>query len=144
MSESDPELYVIALRTDATAWRKERGPKLTPSDPYLDGLDEKTAREWVEQNWALRSADRREMYAFYNGELPPFDPTALSVDGVKDAVRAGYDGAYADGQGDPYRSYEIEALIDAEQNGSDRQDVVDFLEGLNPPPQSRYRYVDAV
>lgn len=60
--------HVVRLRDDATGWRQVDGPRLTPDDPFLDGLDEDEAENLVRSNWALRRSDVNEAEAFYPAE----------------------------------------------------------------------------
>lgn len=119
MSEELSE-HVVALREDATGWRKVDGPRLTPDDPFETGLDEAEAEALVRSNWALKHTTVEEAREFYEGTAatePPFDPSEYTVDEIEAELAEG-----------EFSSAELDALAEAEADGKDRETALEAIE----------------
>ena len=135
--------YIVALRYEADGFQMNTVPlenledhdrfadgiTLTPSDPFLEDVPQDLAERLIGDFWSLRSAHPREVEAFNNGNIPPFDPTASDADGVRSQL---------DSISEPITQREVKALIEAEENGSARDDVLDVLHSVYVFPQSNY------
>ena len=125
--------YIIGLRYESAGWRKWDDPRitLTPSDPFIDDLSLQTAERLIENNWAVRHVLQREVDAFENGNIPPFDPTGLDYDQVRSNV-----GAIAG-----ISKRELKALAELEKNGPARADVLELLNTSRGHPED-YSSID--
>lgn len=117
--------YVIGL-TEASGWAKARGPTLTKDDPYHDGLTQGQAVLWVGKNWGIRHATVEEMEAFNDG-TPPIDPGNYTVAELETELRS-FRREPRLGGTQRYSPPEIDQMIDAEESGQNRQDILDLLE----------------
>jgi hypothetical protein len=112
------EPHVVRLREGHAGWRRVDGPRLTPDDPFLVGLDEAHAAALVRSQWALRHADVDEAHAFYVGtEPPPFPPGEYTVDELAAKL--------ADGD---YGGAALDALAAAEVDGQDRTTALEAID----------------
>jgi hypothetical protein len=137
-----PAPYIVGLRYEADGFRMDNVPlqtpasddrfadgiTLTPSDPFIGALPVDLAFRLVRNNWAVRSALPREVDAFENGNIPPFDPTNFDVSTVRSKVQ----------EIDDISRRELKALAELEENGSAREDVLDALLPSHGHPRSYY------
>lgn len=105
--------YAVRLRDDAAGWRRMTDDiRLTPEDPVLDGLTEQEAEDLVLSQWALvrhdPDADTPE---------PPFDPSAHTVDDLKERLDE-----------NNYSADDLDALAAAESAGKDRETAHDAID----------------
>jgi hypothetical protein len=108
--------HVVRLREDAEGWREVDGPRLTPDDPFLTGLDEARAAALVRSNWALERADVDDAEAFYGAAEPPFGPGEHTVEELRDEL-----------DGSDYSDAELDALADAEAAGKGRETALEAI-----------------
>lgn len=126
---------VVRLREDADGWRRVDGPRLSPEEPFLTGLDEEAAERLVQSNWALQRSSVDEVEAFRGAGGSEDEPDEGDADAAtEDAAAAPLDPSdhtldeLEDALDDVDDVDTLEAIEAAEHDGKNREGAQDLFD----------------